>query len=667
MINKIEELCKRLKPILGSRIDRLWFTYLAENSDGKREIENILQILDARTLNQDGNENVLLTPPPEEAAGGEYPIGMVSYNEKIIYPFGLRENELCQHIGIFGRSGAGKTNAGFILVENLLKKSKPVLILDWKRNYRDLLAYIKGHDFLIFTVGRNVSPFQFNPLIPPAGTQATTWLKKIIEVIAAAFYVGEGAMYLLQKAVNAIYKEFGVYEREVKEYPTMKDILKWLKEYKAKGREVNWLASTLRTVASLCFGEMGKVINIRHHIGIEELLKKNVIMELDALTNTDKTCFIEALLLWIHHFRLAEGSREQFKHCILVEEAHHLFMKREAVKERTTEIIMREIRELGESIVIITQHPSLVSIPALGNTYCTLTFNLKHNADVTTAANYMLLENERKKYLGKLPVGYAAVKMQGRWFEPFLIKMPLIRVEKGLVTDKAIKAKMGGYFTYSRALEPKESSFEVIPAGHNSEEERDLKEIENRFIIDIVNNPFTGIVNRYKGLEISTRNGNAIKESLIKKELIKKEEIVSKNGRIILLGLTKKGEDIAKKSGCKLKKLNGRAGLEHEYWRYKIGKYFEKHGYDVDMEMPVNGKVDIVAEKGEQRIAVEIETGKHISRSISNIEKDMKADFTMVVSVATSRSVEEKIRNQLREKKLDKNKKVRVTSVLAFE
>jgi len=667
MIDTVEELCKRLKPIFGSKIERLWFAYLAEDTEGKREIENILQILNAKTLNQDGSENILLNPPPKEVVDGEYPIGMVIYNEKVLYPFGLREDELCQHIGIFGRSGAGKTNAGFILIENLLKKGKPILVLDWKRNYRDLLLYLEGHDFLIFTVGRSVSPFQFNPLIPPAGTQPTTWLKKIIEIMAGAFYVGEGVIHLMQKAIDAVYKEFGIYKGKVEAYPTMSDVLEWISRYKAKGREINWLASTLRTVSSLCFGEMGKAINVRNHVGIEELLKKNVIMELDALTNTDKTFFIEALLLWIHHYRLAEGDREQFKHCILVEEAHHLFMKREVINERTTETIMREIRELGESIVIVTQHPSLISIPALGNTYCTLTFNLKHKADVSTAANYMLLESESKKYLGKLPVGYATVKLQGRWFEPFLIKIPLVRLKKGLVTDKAIKAKMGGYFGYSGLAELKESGIGGIPPG-DKKKELELTNIEERFIIEILNNPFTGIVNRYKRLKISTRNGNVVKELLIKKGIIKAKQIISKSGWIVLIEVTKKGEDIARKLGCKLRKVNGRAGLEHEYWRYRIGKYYEKRGYKVRMEKPVNGEADIVAEKDRKKVAIEIETGKwHISKVISNIEKDLKADFSIVISVATSRSVEEKIKNQLREKGLDKNKKVKVTSTLAFE
>jgi len=36
-------------------------------------------------------------------------------NKKCLYDFGLREKEWIQHVGVFGRSGAGKTNAGFLI------------------------------------------------------------------------------------------------------------------------------------------------------------------------------------------------------------------------------------------------------------------------------------------------------------------------------------------------------------------------------------------------------------------------------------------------------------------------------------------------------------------------------------------------------------------------
>ncbi len=182
---RVEEMCRRLKPILGDRADTLWVAYLTEDYEGRKEIENMLQILYLRSLNQRvDTEKILLSPPPREVCLGEYPIGMVLYNEKEFYPLGIREAEWIQHLAIFGRSGAGKTNTTCIIILNLLKKKKPFLIFDWKRNYRDILERLEDsekEDIFIFTVGRNISPMVFNPLIPPEGTQPTTWLKKFIE------------------------------------------------------------------------------------------------------------------------------------------------------------------------------------------------------------------------------------------------------------------------------------------------------------------------------------------------------------------------------------------------------------------------------------------------------------------------------------------------------
>ena len=86
------------------------------------------------------------------------------------------------------------------------------------------------------------------------------------------------------------------------------------------------------------------------------MLESNVIFELDSLTNADKTFFIESILLWIHQYRMGEEDRESFKHAIIIEEAHHVLLKRKQdIKgsETITDVIIREIRELGEALVII--------------------------------------------------------------------------------------------------------------------------------------------------------------------------------------------------------------------------------------------------------------------------------------------------------------------------
>jgi len=99
--------------------------------------------------------------------------------------------------------------------------------------------------------------------------------------------------------------------------------------------------------------------------------------------------------LWIHHYRLPEKDREKLKHVLVIEEAHHILLRKKQEMigtEAITDIILREIRELGESIVLIDQHPPLISMPALGNTYTTICFGLKHKTDMNTISDSLLLE-----------------------------------------------------------------------------------------------------------------------------------------------------------------------------------------------------------------------------------------------------------------------------------
>jgi len=251
----IRQLCRRLRPILGARIDEVFAGYCAEDPDGKQQLETYLEMLSAKYLSQglDDSEPGLI-PPSQTQAHGQYPIGQVSYSGKNLYEFGLRENEWIQHMAILGRSGSGKTNIGFSILRTLVEHEKPFLVFDWKRNYRDLLAWPEFHDVEVYTIGRNIAPLTFNPLIPPAGTDPKTWLKKLNEVIAHAYCLGNGVLFLLQQAVDAVYEDAGVYENLVQRWPTFKDVLLKARNMDTRGRESGWLGVAIATgVGSIVF------------------------------------------------------------------------------------------------------------------------------------------------------------------------------------------------------------------------------------------------------------------------------------------------------------------------------------------------------------------------------------------------------------------------------
>ena len=541
----IRQLCQRLRPILGNKMSQVFEAYCAEDVEGKQQIETYLELLSARHLpaNLDNIQPGLI-PPSERKAQGPYTIGSVFYAGKSLYDFGLREKEWIQHVGVFGRSGAGKTNAGFLILKQLQEKRKPVLIFDWKRNYRDLLALPEFKDIEVYTIGRNIAPFTFNPLIPPKGTNPKTWLKKLIEVIAHAYLLGNGVMFLLQQAFDSVYEEAGVYSGKVEKWPTFRDVLIKAKSRDARGREAGWLSSTLRALASLCFGDMDTLVNTGENKNLEHLLSKTVILELDALTQQDKIFFIEALLLWIHHRRMIERKRETFKHAILIEEAHHIFSgeRRSLVGGQSVmEITFREIREFGESLIILDQHPSQISLPALGNTYCTICMNLKTKTDINAIGQCLLLDKERD-LLGTLKVGEAVVKLQGRIARPFQIELPEFVVEKGKISDNCIKEHM-------QHIAPALPEQEFPPArtAVNSVV-KESSDNEAAFLKDVQKHPESGVAARYKRLGLSVRQGQKLISKLFETSLIKQHQETTKNGRLRVIRLTEKGKALLTKA-----------------------------------------------------------------------------------------------------------------------
>lgn len=561
--NRVRELCRALKPLLGPQVEQLFSGYLAEDDEGKALIENYLEILSNKHLTP-GLEgpDVQLLPPEEQLARGPYTIGTVLYGGKPLYEFGLREGEWIQHVGIFGRTGAGKTNLGILMLEQLVKAGKPVLVFDWKRNYRDLLAKPVFKDVEVYTIGRPVSPFTFNPLIPPPGTNPKTWLKKLNEVIAHAYMLGNGVLYLLQQSLDEVYEEAGIYSGEATRWPTFQDLLAKARKINARGREAGWLSSTLRALASLCFGDMGDLVNQRQPSRPEDLLNKTVILELDALTQQDKVFFVSALLLYVHHLRMAEDQRETFKHAILIEEAHHILSgeRRSLVGGQSVmEITFREIREFGESLVLLDQHPSQISLPALGNTYCTISLNVKHQKDVHAVAQCMLLEGKERDVLGSLEVGQAVVKLQGRIPRPFLVRIPEFEIEKGKITDDMVRERMkpfvrsrpapevpaeeGGVGQHdqeaSSGAAPASLPRRTSPSGNPADAHEGLRA---GFLRDVQAHPDSGIAARYKRLGISVRQGQKIKAYLAADGLVEEQEERTSTGKLLRIRLTEKGE-----------------------------------------------------------------------------------------------------------------------------
>ena len=77
MITRAQELCRKLKPVLGRKIDGLWAAYLAESdAKSKADIEQTLELLAAKHLGQGFEPDRSPYPPPSRqfAESGDVPV-----------------------------------------------------------------------------------------------------------------------------------------------------------------------------------------------------------------------------------------------------------------------------------------------------------------------------------------------------------------------------------------------------------------------------------------------------------------------------------------------------------------------------------------------------------------------------------------------------------------
>ena len=399
------------------------------------------------------------------------------------------------------------------------------------------------------------------------------------------------------------------------------------------------------------------MINVSHSDSIMELLDKNVCLELNALGNSEKTFFIETLLVWIHHCRMLEGERETFKHCIIIEEAHNILSA--STKETVVDVLMREIRELGEAIVLVDQHPSLMSIPAIGNTYCTIALNAKHNKDLTCLGEIMQVPRDDRTFFSQLPMGHAVIKLQSRYILPFQVRFPKVPLDKGSITDTDLMQMYPSDSTDSAAGSPGLPEPELtdpIPDRHEKQAEphqTGLSVLEERLLQDIREHPLDGVVKRYTRLGVSRRRGNHAKESLMAKNLILTVDVPTKTGKSVLLDLTPHVKETLRQKGIEVPTQRD-GGLIHTYWKEELRRMLAEHGWTVTLERPIgNGEaVDLEAVKGDCRVALEVETG---TRGCDNILRLLDQRFEWIVTFSVDPETEERTKRALMNKRVSVN------------
>lgn len=512
----IEELSNKLKPLFGKKIDELYFRYSVSNSlEEKSEILQILTTLYQKHLNKLLDKKILLEPPTKELIGAEYSLAKVSYAGKNLYDFGLREKDWPRHVCISGMSGSGKTTFAINILKSFIEKNKPFLVFDWKSSFRPLMKI--DNDIMILTVGNDSvsNLFKLNINCPPKGIDPKEWINTLCDLLTESFSASFGVHKILLETLNEVFEGWGIYEGQ-KHYPNWQHVKKMLeiKSKDVKGREAGWYESALRIASVLTFGSFGKVVNYdgKKSLSIEDLFNKKIILELNSLSNIEKKFFSEYILTYIYKLKKSSTNsiNSGFQYAILVDEAHNVFLKKQTnfLSESVTDLVYREMREYGISLICLDQHISKLSDTVTGNSACHVAFQQQLPADIETISSLMQLK-ERKEGFSQLQVGSAIAKLSERYTHPFLINVPQSNLREIIISDEDIK---------SRAT--------AIIDGITIEKN------EPEFFQDLVNPPVT---EKIKGVPIIQKRiiNEPVSEAIQLKEPIKLSNLLTKAQEIL--------------------------------------------------------------------------------------------------------------------------------------
>ena len=469
---------------------------------------------------------ILLCPPPVGTVDGPYRLGAVMWNNRPYGLFGLQEHDLSQHIGIFGRSGSGKTNLSKIIVRQIIDNGLPLVVFDWKQTYR---VFIDSYPIKLFTPGYVDFPFHFNPLelhtIPSFFREA--YIRHLLSVLLNVYFQElrllsvEGTEYLLMRGINYLKNERASF--------TFRDLYYWMSNYKPVSRERDWKSSALNVLYKLSSGPIGDVLNHDACNTVEDMVQNQSIIELHWLGSPkDKTFLMQVLLLHLYYHFSRQWPTTKVQFAIVIEEAHNVLLRHQNGYETVIEMILRMIREYGVSVTVIDQSPSLLSPVALANLFCTVAFNLRTYEDLKIMGATLAL-GEDQDYLTRLRTGEAIVKISDRHLKPFAVKIPLACIN----CDVAASSNHPSL----ECAAPVESSHDPIRDFSVSERvPLEFGRIEQIFtsdklhgksenpskslLIDIYENPLTSTVDRYKRLELGTKKGNQVKDLLVDQQLL---------------------------------------------------------------------------------------------------------------------------------------------------
>lgn len=370
---------------------------------------------------------------------------------------GFSLKDLAKHMLVVGTPGSGKTTFSVSLLDRLWKDHRiPFLVIEPAKNeYRALVQSIP--ELQVFTPGKNfISPFVFNPFVPPKNVKLETYKSTLKTAFSAAVSMSTPLDKIFEETINNCYSDFrwlDTYTSDDKGRTF--NISDFVKCFQQTFDEIGYTGDA-RNIGRAGVVRLNSLVNLfdnYHSIPIEDMLQKPTIIELAAIENADQKALIISLLLlsilaYVNANYVGEGG---LRNVILLEEAHVLLdadtnvgqgeANPSAIAQGLVKRMLAEIRSYGVGLIIADQSPRKVSTDVVALTDMKMVFRLVESVDKQIIGDSTNMTDAQVQRMAKLKPGEAFLFFN-KLDEPEEVITPDYRLQNNIditLSDDGIK------------------------------------------------------------------------------------------------------------------------------------------------------------------------------------------------------------------------------------
>ena len=361
-------------------------------------------------------------------------------------PVILDTKELSKHVFVTGSTGSGKSNTVYLLINELLRNGKRVMIVEpTKGDYKKVFGGRK--DFVAYgTREDEKNLLRINPFAFPRGVRVVEHVERLVEIFGVCWPMYAAMPAVLKNSILSAYEACGWNLRTSickygRLFPTIQDVVMQLKriirtsQYSSdtKGDYIGALQTRLESLTNGVYAAIFSSDPIPYTDLYGSITGKgnNVIISLNYIPSSEtRSLLMGLIILGLSEWRMSESEEkdlmdQDLHHVTILEEAHRILprVSKQQSQEcsnmigKSVEMVsdaIAEMRTYGESFIIVDQSPSAVDEAAIRNTNTKIVMNLPDGDDREIAGKSMALTKDIQiAELARLSTGEAIVWQRG--------------------------------------------------------------------------------------------------------------------------------------------------------------------------------------------------------------------------------------------------------------